>query len=310
MRELTVNTARAALWLALVTVLAGSACTFGVDPNGVAHFSCTKQADCGDGFECRPQKGSDKGLCYQIGECEDAETKCDGKDEDCNGVVDDVDWLGNVCESNHPGICHAGHRTCVDTNAGCEADTSGTAEVCNGLDDDCDGMTDEDFAFATDNEHCGACDVACGSGSSCQSALCVEMSCADGVDNDGDGLADCNDADCFDQACSETDPMQVCGLLPPMPESDGGMDAGFDDGGFADAGTGDAGLDDGGFEPGPPDAGLSDAGDFLIPQCVPRESDCANAIDDDGDLKVDCDDPDCSMSAACTDAGIESDAGL
>jgi hypothetical protein len=69
-------------------------------------------------------------------------------------------------------------------------------EVCNGLDDDCDGAIDEDWDFTTDSNHCGNCTTVCPSGTTCSAAVCAESNCSDGIDNDGDGLIDCADPDC------------------------------------------------------------------------------------------------------------------
>jgi len=80
-----------------------------------------------------------------------AEGRCDGLDNDCNGAVDE-DFLplkGAACADSNIGICQ-GFGT-----YGCKSDLSGTeckitspglpasAEVCDNLDNDCDGLTDE-----------------------------------------------------------------------------------------------------------------------------------------------------------------------
>jgi hypothetical protein len=78
---------------------------------------------------------------------------CDGKDNDCNGKIDE-NWsndLGKSCDNGSKGECFkAGKIVCDSTGNGtiCDApnNVTGTAEVCNGKDDDCDGQTDEDIS--------------------------------------------------------------------------------------------------------------------------------------------------------------------
>ncbi len=63
-------------------------------------------------------------------------------------------------------------------------------EICNELDDDCDGEIDEDFDLMRDTEHCGGCDVYCGPPHAlpeCVDGACGIASCAPEFhDLDGD----------------------------------------------------------------------------------------------------------------------------
>jgi MYXO-CTERM domain-containing protein len=74
-----------------------------------------------------------------------SEEVCDGFDNDCDGIVDegfDVDADGySVCGWNGPtpGLLDPGLVDCDDTNA---AVNPGATEICNGIDDDCDGEAD------------------------------------------------------------------------------------------------------------------------------------------------------------------------
>ncbi len=72
---------------------------------------------------------------------------CNAVDDNCNGLVDDVNGIGQACSNEVPGVgtCN-GTRQCVTGTAGlvCSARTP-TAEACNYLDDDCDNLTDETF---------------------------------------------------------------------------------------------------------------------------------------------------------------------
>ncbi|HXJ34350.1 MAG TPA: MopE-related protein [Candidatus Eisenbacteria bacterium] len=72
-----------------------------------------------------------------------AET-CNGLDDDCDGSTDEGDpGSGAACSTGQPGICSAGVEHCVSGSLTCVANNSPTAETCNGLDDDCDGATDD-----------------------------------------------------------------------------------------------------------------------------------------------------------------------
>lgn len=124
---------------------------------------------------------------------------CDGKDNDCDGSVDDGNpESGGACSTAQLGECSKGTFQCVGASLSCTAVAGPTAEACNGKDDDCDGNVDENNPGG--GQSCatgllGACSVgttACGSSALTCSATTQPSaeSCNDQIDQDCDGTAD------------------------------------------------------------------------------------------------------------------------
>lgn len=67
---------------------------------------------------------------------------CNGKDDDCNAVVDDL-TMSSGCDTRLQGACAEGVLECRGGTAFCRPLRESQAEACNGTDDDCDGMVDE-----------------------------------------------------------------------------------------------------------------------------------------------------------------------
>ena len=71
--------------------------------------------------------------------------RCDGQDNDCDGVVDNApNDVGDACSVGIGACARAGVRVCRGGAPVCPAVAGAPgAEVRNGLDDNCDGRADE-----------------------------------------------------------------------------------------------------------------------------------------------------------------------
>ncbi len=103
--------------------------------------STRNKGTCRDGYQiCQNGQWSKK--CYnQI--LPQTELCNNGKDEDCDGIPDNVRFLGQPCLDNkRKGRCRRGFYTCIGQNFVCKQLFFPAKEICNGEDDDCDGKID------------------------------------------------------------------------------------------------------------------------------------------------------------------------
>jgi hypothetical protein len=156
----------------------------------------------GDGYGSPGRESCENG---PVEDCDDtnpavspgASELCNGVDDNCNGLVDEGNpEEGGVCATGDPGACANGTLFC-DPTAGtlvCIPDVAAGPELClNGLDDDCDGMVDED----SDDDGDGILNCS----DNCLDAFNPPADCDGDVgtpdeqcDSDGDGIGD--ECDC------------------------------------------------------------------------------------------------------------------
>jgi len=78
-----------------------------------------------------------------------ATERCNGRDDDCDGLIDEGFGVGGACTSGL-GICKVqGVIACApDGNTFCNAPPQGppSPETCDGIDNDCDGLVDDGLA--------------------------------------------------------------------------------------------------------------------------------------------------------------------
>jgi MYXO-CTERM domain-containing protein len=180
--------------------------------DGLAGPSCPKQqgvcagagAACGGASGWSPCGSSEyaaaataQGATYQ-----EVETLCDGKDNDCDGAVDEgcacTDGQTRPCGSS-TGACKQGTQACQGGSWGaCVGEVTPAAESCDGQDNDCNGSIDDGLSRACQTA-CGGGTEACVAGAwlGCTAQQPAAEIC-DGLDNDCDGTVDGDKAKCDD----------------------------------------------------------------------------------------------------------------
>ena len=216
-------------------------CNNGLDDNKNGKTDCDDSA-CANDASCKPA-------------CTPTTEICDGKDNDCDGKIDE----DGVCCTPTTEICDGKDNDCdgeIDEDGVCKEETActPTAEICDGIDNDCDGEIDEENVCCSpaaeicdgidndcdgeiDEENvCGETEETCDSSTDANGNCITESEPActpseeicDDQDNDCDGMVDEGDV-CNTDTAAECQPTEeMCDGI------DNDCDGKIDEGGICD----------------------------------------------------------------------------
>ncbi|MBW2737003.1 MAG: hypothetical protein JRH20_31860, partial [Deltaproteobacteria bacterium] len=241
-------------------------------------LSCRDEELCIAG-ECLPNCGGspcacspgETSVCDDIGECRGGARRCiegsygrcewsagpsmeicDGKDNDCNGTIDDADKLPAEACAEQAGVCQGATKTCAGTSGWlpCDAATYAAQAAINGAvyepvetrcdtkDNDCNNRTDEPASccqISCDSKACGepdGCGGRCQTGNCPDNATCDQGSCICNVLTCGATCCATGQVCRGNACCTPNCSGRVCGLDPQCQTSCGSCSAGTCDEGL------------------------------------------------------------------------------
>jgi hypothetical protein len=239
----------------------GALCVGGGEQGRFCGGACVADANCPAGYSCQQAQGT-SGAAKQCVRTQDA---CD-----CSPAAIQDGAKTSCAVANELGNCSGERKCTADGLTACSAATP-AAESCNGVDDNCDGQTDEAGAagcttYYPDSDGDGAGSAAVGA------AACL---CAATGDHPVTTTGDCDDGDSqvkpgSKELCNGKDDNCLSGTDEGFADSDGN--------GTADCMDSDIDGD-----------GTSNAADCAPanPAVHPKANEACNGIDDDCDGSVD-----------------------
>ncbi|MFH1810153.1 MAG: MopE-related protein [Pseudomonadota bacterium] len=183
----------------------------------------------GEAWLNQPCDGTDADLCNEgtyacsggVQTCSDPNDAdpdlCNAIDDDCNPATANGSaeaWYGQACDGPDTDLCAEGVFQCTGSAQTCSDTTGNSVELCDAIDNDCDGSNNEDWPSlgsscdGTDSDLCSNGTVVClanGTGTRCNESLSFVDRC-NGQDEDcNPATADGSAEAWYNQPCDGTD---------------------------------------------------------------------------------------------------------